>query len=378
MTELELWLTIADCFKSRPAGEYSERELPFYMPIDDVFSIEDGRVVVTGRIATGVVCMDDDVCIGYEKGTVQGVEMFGKLLKEGEAGDHAGILLNITEHSFIEPGMSIYHFRLGSNLHIDWNRLLAVIQEKFGVIMLKKELSKNAYSVGSLLHAIQEKMKKQQCSSDTPQKTSSNTQKDIENAYNELLDILRDAKQDVSELKGVNSSFNTIKRTIGKTLNAQTDLANKELSKALSETIWDNLVIAFFGETNAGKSTIIETFRILFDKNRQEEDGLIVGDGRYDFTKTYEEYKMSIGERNFTLIDVPGIEGNEDEFKEVIQTALHKAHCIFYVQGHNKKPDEATAKKIKKYLGDWVKVYSIYNVRGGASNYDEEEEREPF
>ena len=116
----------------------------------------------------------------------------------------------------------------------------------------------------------------------------------------------------------------------------------------------------FFGETNAGKSTIIETFRILFDKNRQEEDGLIVGDGRYDFTKTYEEYKMSIGERNFTLIDVPGIEGNEDEFKEVIQTALHKAHCIFYVQGHNKKPDEATAKKIKKYLGDWVKVYSIY------------------
>ena len=203
-----------------------------------------------------------------------------------------------------------------------------------------------------------------------------NTQTDIENAYNELLDILRNTKQDVSGLKGVNSSFDTVKRSIGETLNAQIDLANKELSKALSETIWDNLVIAFFGETNAGKSTIIETFRILFDKNRREEDGLIVGDGRHDFTKTYEEYKMSIGGHNFTLIDVPGIEGNEDEFKEVIQTALHKAHCIFYVQGHNKKPDEATAKKIKKYLGDWVKVYSIYNVRGGASNYDEEEERE--
>ena len=41
-----------------------------------------------------------------------------------------------------------------------------------------------------------------------------------------------------------------------------------------------------------------------------------------------------------------------------------------------KKPDRATAEKIKKYLGDWVKVYSIYNVRGGVSNYDEEEERE--
>lgn len=159
-------------------------------------------------------------------------------------------------------------------------------------------------------------------------------------------------------------------------MNTQTKLAEGELSKALNETVWDNLVIAFFGETNAGKSTIIETFRILFDLNRKKGDGLIVGDGRHDFTKTYEEYKLSIGGHQFTLIDVPGIEGNEEEFKDVIQVALHKAHCVFYVQGHNKKPDEATAKKIKNYLGDWVKVYSIYNVRGGASNYDEEDERE--
>lgn len=205
--------------------------------------------------------------------------------------------------------------------------------------------------------------------------TSDKAQKDIENLYAELLHILRDTKQDVSELKAVNSSFNTIKQTIWETLNAQTVLAGKELSKALNETIWDNFVIAFFGETNAGKSTIIETFRILFDLNRQKGDGLIVGDGRHDFTKTYEEYKLSIGGHQLTLIDVPGIEGNEEEFKDVIQTALHKAHCVFYVQGHNKKPDEATARKIKKYLGDWVKVYSIYNVRGGAGNYDEEEER---
>lgn len=206
--------------------------------------------------------------------------------------------------------------------------------------------------------------------------TSGKTQKDIEVLYAELLHIIRDAKQDVSKLKAVNSSFNTIKQTIWETLNAETELADKELSKALNETVWDNLVIAFFGETNAGKSTIIETFRILFDLNRQEGDGLIVGDGRQDFTKTYEEYKLSICGHQFTLIDVPGIEGDEEEFKDIIQTALHKAHCIFYVQGHNKKPDEATARKIKRYLGDWVKVYSIYNVRGGAGNYDEEDERE--
>ena len=79
-----------------------------------------------------------------------------------------------------------------------------------------------------------------------------------------------------------------------------------------------------------------------------------MGDGRHDFTKTYEEYHLSIAGHPFTLIDVPGIEGNESEFKDVIKTALHKAHCVFYVQGHNKKPDRATAEKIKKYLGNWV------------------------
>ena len=66
---------------------------------------------------------------------------------------------------------------------------------------------------------------------------------------------------------------------------------------------------------------------------------MIVGDGRHDFTKTYDEYHLSISGHPFTLIDVPGIEGDEAGFKDVIKTALHKAHCVFYVQGHNKKPD---------------------------------------
>lgn len=213
--------------------------------------------------------------------------------------------------------------------------------------------------------------------SDKNKSSQSLSSKDeIKKAYKTLHDILQSTQLDVFDLNGVNSQFNTVKEKIAFAFDSKIKEAKKELDVALKDTVWDNLVMAFFGETNAGKSTIIETFRILFDDKRKKEDGLIVGDGRHDFTKTYEEYHLSIAGHPFTLIDVPGIEGNESEFKDVIKTALHKAHCIFYVQGHNKKPDRATAEKIKKYLGDWVKVYSIYNVRGGVSNYDEEEERE--
>lgn len=222
---------------------------------------------------------------------------------------------------------------------------------------------------------------------DVSQKIVSNTNKNIDDlnlasqneikkTYKKLQNILQETQKKVFELDGVNTQFNKIKNEIAFAFALKIGEAQKELEKALKETVWDNLVIAFFGETNAGKSTIIETFRILFDDNRKKEDGLIVGDGRHDFTRTYEEYNLSISAQPFTLIDVPGIEGDEADFKDIIKTALHKAHCVFYVQGYNKKPDRATAEKIKKYLGDWVKVYSIYNVRGSVSNYDEDEERE--
>ena len=210
----------------------------------------------------------------------------------------------------------------------------------------------------------------------SPSVNDSCSKDEIKKSYKNLQEILQSSQCGIDDLKGLNSQFNTVKRKIALEFESKIKDSNRELNVALKDTVWDNLVIAFFGETNAGKSTIIETFRILFDDKRKKEDGLIVGDGRHDFTKTYEEYHLSIAGHPFTLIDVPGIEGDEAEFKDVIKTALHKAHCVFYVQGHNKKPDRATAEKIKKYLGDWVKVYSIYNVRGGVSNYDEEEERE--
>lgn len=260
-------------------------------------------------------------------------------------------------------------------LFSEFEEQLKQLPYKDGRTVLKNEEPKDKKVViGSLSNA---KHESGDVLSDKNKSSQSLSSKDeIKKAYKTLHNILQSTQLDVFDLNGVNSQFNTVKEKIAFAFDSKIKEAKKELDVALKDTVWDNLVIAFFGETNAGKSTIIETFRILFDDKRKKEDGLIVGDGRHDFTKTYEDYHLSIAGHPFTLIDVPGIEGNESEFKNVIKTALHKAHCIFYVQGHNKKPDRATAEKIKKYLGDWVKVYSIYNVRGGVSNYDEEEERE--
>ncbi len=88
-------------------------DLPFLMPIEDVFSISGRGTVVTGRIERGVVKVGQEIEIVGVKPTVKttctGVEMFRKLLDQGQAGDNVGILLRGTKREDVERGQVLAH-----------------------------------------------------------------------------------------------------------------------------------------------------------------------------------------------------------------------------------------------------------------------------
>src|SRR3954452_19578619 len=84
------------------------KDRPFLMPIEDVFSISGRGTVVTGRVERGVVKVGEEVEIvgirATQKTTVTGVEMFRKLLDQGQAGDNIGALLRGTKREEVERG----------------------------------------------------------------------------------------------------------------------------------------------------------------------------------------------------------------------------------------------------------------------------------
>ncbi|WP_139545195.1 GTPase [Helicobacter pylori] len=175
----------------------------------------------------------------------------------------------------------------------------------------------------------------------------------------------------------------------------------KELESLKNNEEWENFTIAFYGETGAGKSTLIECLRMFFkeqskvvqqerfkrlystyqnnyqnDERKKQailnelhslQDGAIIGDGRSDFTLKTRSYSFQYNHQNFTLLDVPGIEGNEKKVIEQISNATQKAHAIFYVTKTPNPPQKGeegkrgTIEKIQKQLDSQTEVWTIYN-----------------
>ncbi len=111
-------------------------ELPFLMPVEDVFSITGRGTVATGRIERGVINSGEDVeIIGMQdkklKSTVTGVEMFRKILDRGEAGDNVGLLLRGIEKDDIRRGMVVA--KPGSiTPHTDFKAEIYVLKKEEG------------------------------------------------------------------------------------------------------------------------------------------------------------------------------------------------------------------------------------------------------
>lgn len=175
----------------------------------------------------------------------------------------------------------------------------------------------------------------------------------------------------------------------------------KELESLKNNEEWENFTIAFYGETGAGKSTLIECLRMFFkeqskidqqerfkrlystyqnnyqnDERKKQailnelhllQDGAIIGDGRSDFTLKTRSYPFQYNHQNFTLLDVPGIEGSEKKVIDQISNATQKAHAIFYVTKTPNPPQKGeegkrgTIEKIQRQLDSQTEVWAIYN-----------------
>ncbi len=175
----------------------------------------------------------------------------------------------------------------------------------------------------------------------------------------------------------------------------------KELESLKNNEEWENFTIAFYGETGAGKSTLIECLRLFFkeqskiiqqerfkrlysnyqnnyqnDERKKQnilkelhslQDGAIIGNGRSDFTLKTRSYSFQYNHQNFVLLDVPGIEGSEQKVIDQISNATQKAHAIFYVTKTPNPPQKGeegkrgTIEKIQKQLDSQTEVWAIFN-----------------
>ena len=98
-------LEVMDTYFQDPARD---ADLPFLMPVEDVFTISGRGTVVTGRIERGIIKLNEEVeIVGIrptQKTVITGIEMFNKLLDQGEAGDNVGLLLRGIDKKSVERG----------------------------------------------------------------------------------------------------------------------------------------------------------------------------------------------------------------------------------------------------------------------------------
>lgn len=248
--------------------------------------------------------------------------------------------------------------------------------------------------------------------------------------YDFVLEKLQDMKESADSISadsvGASSDDDSLEaQSRAKQLQAVSETISDFEAKATKSALdyknvaeFDTFTIAFYGETNAGKSTIIESLRIYFGESTKQDsrakfdksyeaykyysesffgkifaffapylksnalkkmidysDGVIIGDGRADFTQKSQTYHFNNNGVEFDILDVPGIEGKENAVIDEILKATKKAHCVFYITRNAAPPQKGdspnekskgtqpkgTIEKIKEHLGAQTEVFSIFN-----------------
>ncbi len=216
----------------------------------------------------------------------------------------------------------------------------------------------------------------------------------MKNIYLDVEKSIKDLQKIFENTDGANERLRAFNQEALKVFKNLESESLKELESLKNNEEWENFTIAFYGETGAGKSTLIECLRLFFKEpskmDQQErfkrlyanmknyrgsehaeleklQDGAIIGDGRSDFTLETKSYTLKHNNQSFVLLDVPGIEGDEKKVKQQISDATKKAHAIFYVTKtpapaqKGEKGHEGTIEKIQKQLDSQTEVYTIFN-----------------
>lgn len=118
--------------------------------------------------------------------------------------------------------------------------------------------------------------------------------------------------------------------------------------------------------TNAEESLVLRLSAV--PELLEYADGGIIGDGRPDFTRATQRYTFHVGGAPCVLLDVPGIEGDEEGVNAHIENAVQTAHAVFYVTGKAARPqhgdkEDGTLEKIKRHLGPQTEVWAVFNKR---------------
>ncbi|GAA9068785.1 hypothetical protein Taitung26_10020 [Helicobacter pylori] len=180
----------------------------------------------------------------------------------------------------------------------------------------------------------------------------------MKNIYSDVKNSIKDLQKIFENTDGANERLRKFNQEALEEFKNLESEGLKELESLKNNEEWEKFTIAFYGETGAGKSTLIECLRLFFKEpskmDQQErfkwlytnmknyrgsehadleklQDGAIMGDGRSDFTLETKSYTLKHNNQSLVLLDVLGIEGDEKKVKQQISNTTRKAHAIFYV-----------------------------------------------